>query len=825
MSIEQTLIARARPHMLRTMAEALFHGEVSKGCRPDIALTPVSLEPTFRPISQVSELVTGQTQKDFIPEPIPPASNLVRLQIWPSPDEEFSWLNSELFLKQLQTVSHRIGFEFIGNTKEILMRFLAHRADLPIIKTAFRGQFERCELSDSLDDLFIGLNPDSRNDATFLDCFPPPPYSHLLTRPDELKVTTYRSLVAALMEIEPPAIGFYQALLQPVKSEHNWHRNVEILLDVEYTIRLNSGLQSPQRYPQQAPSGDLRNMAGELQTKAHNDKPFYAISLRVAVIGAGEKGRMLLSSLATFISLFQHGGCPLNYITDHEYVNVLSPEQIREMFLLGVTYRPGFLVNSYELSGLVHIPPLSICEHRQIPLKGLETLPIRNPDLLNGTWIGTCSYAGSTQHVCIPDNVRELHTHLIGSTGVGKSTTQEHIILHDIEQGHGVAVLDPHGDLIERLLCLIPERQVERTIYVNPGDPDWVPLWNPLERIAGQDVGRTANNIVRAIKSFVASGGWGDRLENILRNMVFALLHLPQGTFLDISNLLRNKSEESKIIRREILKVIDNETARQFWLHDYPGYRKSDLSPPINKLGKLLLSDTVSLMLSQPESRLNFREIMDEGMIVLIDLSNMDINVKQVLGCFILSILHLNALSRSNLDIKDRKQFHIHCDESHQFMTDTLESIIAETRKYKVSMTLCHQYLSQFGKKKMDALSTVGSSIIFNVDSSDAQYLKKDLQEKVKMEELVSLKQWEAIVRIGADIVRIKTRPPHKLPTTNFKDRIIQESRSQYYKPVHEVQKGIRCRGDRWRQPFTPLTFSTVEMGESNYEEFVYDEF
>jgi len=212
-------------------------------------------------------------------------------------------------------------------------------------------------------------------------------------------------------------------------------------------------------------------------------------------------------------------------------------------------------------------------------------------------------------------------------------------------------------------------------------------------------------------------------------------------------------------------------------------------------------------------------------MIVLIDLSNMDINVKQVLGCFILSILHLNALSRSNLDIKDRKQFHIHCDESHQFMTDTLESIIAETRKYKVSMTLCHQYLSQFGKKKMDALSTVGSSIIFNVDSSDAQYLTKDLQKKVKMEELVSLKRWEAIVRIGADIVRIKTRLPQKLPATNFKDRIIQESRSKYYKPVHEVQKGIRRRGDRWRKPFTSLTFSNDELGHGNYEEFFYEEF
>jgi hypothetical protein len=566
-------------------------------------------------------------------------------------------------------------------------------------------------------------------------------------------------------------------------------------------------------------------MAWEVENKAHNDKPFYAIALRVAVIGGSNKGEVLLNSLATFTSLFQHGGRPLNYLTGQEYSHLLSPQQIRDMFLLGVTYRPGFLVNSYELTGPVHIPPLSICEHRQIPLEGLETLPVCNFELLNGTWIGTCSFAGCIQYVCIPDGLRTLHTHLIGSSGMGKSTTKEHMILQDIEHGHGVAVLDPHGDLIERLLCLIPERHVERTIYLNPGDPEWVPLWNPLERIPGQDVGRAANNVVVAIKSFVASGGWGDRLENILRNLVFAILHLPQGTFLDISNLLRNKSRESKKMRPEILKVIDNETARQFWLHDYEGYNRTDLSPPVNKLGKLLLSDTVSLMLSQPESRFNFRKIMDEGKILLINLSNMDTSVKQVLGCFILSLLHLTALSRSSLAIEDRKQFHIHCDEAHQFMTDTLENLIAETRKYKVSLSLSHQYLSQFGKKKTDALSTVGTTVIFNVDKRDAQYLIKDLQEKVKIEELVSLGQGEAIARIGTDIVRIRTRSPLKSPIPNFKDRIIRESRNKYYKPVHEIQQWIRRRGDRWSKPFFPLNYIPAKNDSGDPEEFIYDEF
>jgi hypothetical protein len=823
MSIERAMISQARPYIVAAKVRDLIRGEISKGCRAEISLLPVSLEPRFTPIWIAGESM--KTQQHWIKDNTAFGKDWVYLQIWISPEQEFDWNRCELFIKQLQTMLFRAGFIISGNNKGITISFYCHRSDLPVITTAFQGEYDLCELTAIKEALLPSFYNKSRVDIRFRDFFPSPPYSHLLTRPQELQSSPFRSLITAMSALEAPSVGIYQVLFQAVSPEHNWHRNVQILLDFEYTIKLQDGLQSPQRYAQQSPSGDLKQMAWEVENKAHNDKPFYSICMRVAVIGGGDKAMMLLSSLATFTSLFQHGGRPLNYITDLEYSDVLSSEQIRDMFLLGVTHRPGFLVNSYELTGPVHIPPLSICEPRQLPLEGLETLPVRNPDLLEGTRIGTCSYAGSSQHVCIPDDLRKKHTHLIGSTGMGKSTTQEHMILNDIEQGHGVAVLDPHGDLIKRLLCLIPEQYVDKTIYLDPGDPNWIPLWNPIERIAGQDVGRATNEIVRAIKSFVASGGWGDRLENILRNLVFALFYLPQGTFLDISNLLRNKSTESKKIRGEILKVIDNETARQFWLHDYEGYSKTDLSPPINKLGKLMLSDTVSLMLSQPENRFNFRKIMDEGKIFLINLSNMDKNVKQVLGCFILSLLHLNALSRSSLPIDDRKQFHIHCDEAHQFVTDTLENIIAETRKYKVSLSLAHHYLSQFGKKITDALSTVGTSIAFKVDGRDANYLAKDYQRKVKMEDLVSLKRFEAIARIESDIVRIRTKRPLNLPIPNYKDRIISESRRKYCKPAHEVRRLIRCRGDRWKKPALPLTSSFAEKGSGDSGEFVYDEF
>jgi hypothetical protein len=611
-----------------------------------------------------------------------------------------------------------------------------------------------------------------------------------------------------------------------VSPEHDWHRNVQILLDFEYNLKLVSGFQHSQRYGQQSPSGDLHQMAQEVESKAHNDKPIFAAAFRTAVAGASDNCRTYLDRLSTFTGLIQHGGRPLNFVSDAEYKRVLTAEQMRDMLIWGRCHRAGFLVNSQELTSLAHLPPIGQFEHRQVPLDHLEILTVRSMELESGTWIGSCNYAGETLRVHIPDYQRMNHLHLLGRTGRGKSTTLEHIIMHDISQNHGIAVLDPHGDLVEKILRLIPREHVDRTIYFNPGEPDWVPLWNPLEKIPGQDAGRTANNIVKAIESFVASGGWGDRIDNILRNLVYALIKLPGSTFLDIGCLLRNKSKQNELLIREIKSVLDNETARHFWNHDYQRYGYAELSPPINKIGKLLLSDTVSLMFSQPENRLNLRAIMDEGKALLINLSGLDGNVKSVLGCFILALLHMSAISRSDTDAHLRRTFHIHCDEAHQFITDTLESLISETRKFGASLTLVHQYLSQFGKKKIDALSTVGSAIIFSVDNRDANYLAKDLQGKIAPEDLVSLKKYEAVARIDTEVVKIMARPPQPIPTRHFRDQIIEQSRRRYCRPAYEIREWIRHRNDRWCKPFSPLTtFGDSDNACGISKELTYDEF
>ncbi len=318
-----------------------------------------------------------------------------------------------------------------------------------------------------------------------------------------------------------------------------------------------------------------------------------------------------------------------------------------------------------------------------------------------------------------------------------------------------------------------------------------------------------------AIKSSVKD--WGDRLEHLLRHAIFALLHLPGSTLLDVGNLLRHKSVESQQMRNKILEVIENHTARRFWEHSFPKYDKGDFAPAQHKLSKLLVADTVPLMLSQPNSAFSLRQVMDQGMILLVDLSRVGPRVRDTLGGFLLSLIHLTALGRASTAPELRQPFHLYCDEAHRFMIDTMEDLIAETRKYKVGLTLAHQYLGQFESYKTDALSSMGSALVFSVDERDAGHLAKDMCGQVKAEDLVTLKPWHAILRCGNQTARVRALEPLTIPERNFRSEIIEHSRKRYCMPVQAALEAIEHRQNACR----PMPSAAPEP----LEELVYEQF
>jgi len=716
---------------------------------------------------------------------------------------------------------HMLGFEIVGNNENIEIRFLIHANDAQLLRIILKSQYIDCELSLAADDQLMAAPADSWHSVKFYDYYPDPPYSHLFTQPHELKVSPFDIVLQAMANISAPNIGFYQLLFKGSHPEHDWHRNINILNDFEYAIKLISDMPMAAKFPYQSPSGELRGMAQDDQSKAHNDKPIFSAAMRIGVIGT-PGGDDLISGLNSFASLFQHGGRPLRYVTQEEYLKVATPEQIRSMFLTANLYRPGFLLNSSELAGMVHIPPGEYIRETPEQIKPLKVPLLKNKDLLKGVPVGIANYLGNETAVCIPSNIRFHSTHLVAKQGMGKSTTMEHMALHDIASGAGVALLDPHGDLIYDMLHLIPKDCLDRTIHLRWDDPYWVPLWNPLYTLPNQDLARTADEIVSAIKSIVQ--GWGDRLENILRHAVYALLHLKGSTLQDVSNILRKKSDESLKLIEKILELVDNETARQFWKYDFNKYNNQDLSPPQHKLSKLLLSGNVSLMLSQPESRINFREIMDTGKILLVDLSGAGPEAGALLGSFILSLLRVTAIGRSDIPYEQRKDFHIYCDEAHKFLTTSLEDIIPEARKFKVSLTLAHQYMRQFSPEKRDSVLTTGTTLVFNVDLNDSAYLAKDFQGKVKAEDLSGFDVGDAIARIGTNVVRIKTKGRLKYLEDNLMQAIIDDSHRKYYRPATEIKKLIShgiADGKQSYSPYQRRSLAEVHESAFKYYEWV----
>lgn len=821
MSMERALIARSEATYIPKRLQAVIESEAAKGCTPELFPAPVSLEPPYQSFAELAQV--GRPQQDIAAGTgcQLPVTSLSRMKVWIPAEQGLNWLRSEQFLKSLTTVRHRVGLEVIGNSDKISFYLFAHPDDAVQVVTAFKCHYDKCLLTQVVSSPWDTLPGDDDVVIDISDYYPPRPYSHLFTQPDELRTSPFETVLTALSSFPATDFGVAQVVFQPVPADHNWHENINILLDLEYAVKLVGTASGWQRYPAQQPSGEIHDIAKDIRVKAHNDKPIFAAALRLAVLRSGQDRSGLLQQLGLFTNLFQHGGRPLQVVTTQDYRGRMSRGEVRGLLERGATYRHGFLLNSSELVAMMHLPPGEQIESRGLPIELLDPLPARKDDLLHGTPIGTCREGDSEKTVCIPGPIRSRSTHLIARHGMGKSTLMEYMVLHDIQQGAGLAVLDPHGDLVYRLTHLIPAEHIDKVIHFHLADPDWIPLWNPIHTEPGQDLSRTADDIVAAIKNIVQ--GWGDRLENLLRHAVFALLHLQNSTLLDISNLLRKGSKESRLLIHQIMGVLDNETARLFWEQDFARYNNQDLSPPKHKLSKLLLSGTSSLMLSQPESRINFRQIMDQGKVLLMDLSGIGTDLRELLGSFSLSLLRIAALGRSNIPAEQRKPFHIYCDEAHRFLSASIEDLIAETRKFGVDLTLAHQYLRQFDQAARDSILTCGSTIVFNVDMNDARYLSKDFQGLIEPDDLATFEVGEALARIGTDLVRIRTQKPLDIAGSLTRDAIIEKSHQTYYKKAEEIRETLRHRNDAgWNQWGMAAATATPDGKE---DEFRYEEF
>jgi len=345
---------------------------------------------------------------------------------------------------------------------------------------------------------------------------------------------------------------------------------------------------------------------------------------------------------------------------------------------------------------------------------------------------------------------RLSHVYLLGKTGTGKSTLVETLLRQDLEFGRGFALVDPHGDLVERIANNLPKDLPRQVIYLNAADPAQPYGYNPLRRVRADKIPLAVSGLLETLKKLWPDA-WGVRMEHVLRNSLYALLERDGSTLPDILRLFSDDT-----FRKTIGQEIGNETVRRFWTQEferYPARLRADAVAPIqNKLGALLADPVLYRILVAPKVDLRFRALMDEGGSLLVNVAKGRIGEDSALliGGLIVSTIGLAAFSRAETSI--RRPFFLYVDEFQNFTTLMLANMMSELRKYGVGLTLAHQYMHQLDPEILHAvLGNAGTLISFRVGPEDASVLAKEFQPVFEVEDLMNLPNRDLYLKLMID--------------------------------------------------------------------------
>ena len=347
---------------------------------------------------------------------------------------------------------------------------------------------------------------------------------------------------------------------------------------------------------------------------------------------------------------------------------------------------------------------------------------------------------------------RRAHLYILGKTGTGKSTLLEALMLDDIRKGYGFALLDPHGDLVKRIKTLIPENRLSDVIDFDVPDAIQPYGFNPLANVAAEKRPLAASGLIQVFKH-LWNDSWGPRLEYILRNCLLSLLDYPDANLADILKLLSDKD-----FRRKVIPFVSSEQIKEFWIKEYDKYperlRAEAISPIQNKVGAFLSHPLLKKILTIPQKPLNSRRIMDENRILLVNLAKGSIgeDTSNLLGSLLISRFDLAALSRSNTPEPERGDYTLYLDEFHNFTTQSLVLMLSELRKYRLSLVLAHQYLTQIELPIRDAvLGNVGTIIVFRIGANDAEVLSQEFAPEFNITDFTNLPNYHVYLKLMID--------------------------------------------------------------------------
>ena len=692
----------------------------------------------------------------------------------------------ESFFLNLALCREPLAFELVGTYKNVVAQFAAGLDDALQVRKQLIAHFPGALFTPRGGTLEKAWVACAGNDAFAIEFG----LEHEFMLPlGATKLDPFISLVTALSELLPGELGLFQVLWQPVQNP--WADSI-----VASVTRADG-----KPYFVSAP---------ELTAASENKValPLFGVVVRIMVRTASrarlyEIARDLAGSLRVFANLQGNNLIPLQN-GDYPYIPHLKDVIARQ------SRRCGMILNSDELVGFVHLPSSAVQSPTFLRNSGrTKAAPsiVRQPP---GVVIGDNEHAGETVPVFLTADQRVRHTHLIGSNGTGKSSLLLNLIRQDIENGDGVAVLDPHGDLIDQILGFIPTERRDDVVLIDPSDVDFPIGFNILQAHSEEEKRLIASDLVSVFRRLATS--WGDQMDTVLQNAILVFLESSRGgTLADLRRFLLEPP-----FRNEFLQSVQDPELIYYWQKVFPqlGGGKS-IGSVLTRLQDFFSQKPIRNMVSQRENKLDFADIMDSGKIFLAKLSEGLCGEENsyLLGTLLVSKFQQLAMARQAQKMAARRDFWLYIDEFQHFITPSMAKILTGTRKYRLGLTLAHQELHQLqsdAKVASAVMTQPCTRIVLRVGDDDAKTLGEGFTF-FDAKSLTRLEKFHAIVRVEQndfDFNLALRKPESSEDDPERIEAIIAASRAKYATPRAEVEAallaGIRPEVGKTKPPEPP---------------------
>lgn len=712
-------------------------------------------------------------------------------------DTQWDVVPARQFLHQLDDIIESIwepfALEFYATNKMVYVCMAGSDTMIDILSTGVYSWMPDAEVRD-VDDYTQMIRPNTLVVGAEMKLWRPDIYPLKDYRP--LPTDSVTPIVTPLSQIGEQDSFLYQVIVRPLRDTAPLHLKLAFKRANENYVRKFRALNVLKR--------DLATDSGKL-IRAKCSSNLTSVTIRLASFtdlhanaSSNEKNAAVsrLSSNVTTI-----GNALKAFNTQDENRLVTGKLDSSKSFvsrLIQRQFHKPFLISSMELTTLYHVPMLStlpntamVVSRKGPPPRNLPTAAT-DPEICT---FGTVNYRDLSTKFGIKTFDRRRHLYVVGKSGSGKSCLLQLLVRNDMERGLGCAVIDPHGDLIDDIIKLVPQHRVKDVVIFDPSDVNFPPSFNPMDPVRPELRVRVALSFLDAFKR-VFGNDWSEKMDHVLRYAMLGLLAVPGSNILSLRRMLSDEQFRGEIVRRA-----SDESVKRFWLRDFMARRQEfeegPMSRLLNRLDELLSSENIRNILGQSENAFNFRSFMDSGKIVLIKISKGVLGSENatLLGTLLIWKIYEAAMSRADMPAESRKDFFLYVDEFQNFATESFTEILSESRKYNLALTFANQYLGQLPSAvRQTVFGNVANLISFGVGADDAAIMSQEFKPLSGDEDLLNLPLREFYLKMSIDgqvqdsfsgrTIDLK----HLSDNENYAEECVKHSRQTYCKTLEQVK-------------------------------------